>query len=128
MSLSQLIKQRRLTLRLKQVQVAAVMGVEPETIGHWERGRRRIELNRLPALAVILELDPQDFCRQALAEWHPRLHATLFGAESLKSPEDSNQEDGSSRDPVLFNIAESRQLEPGIIISHSLGEGKELSQ
>ena len=40
-----------------------------------------MELDKLPRLAAILQLNPKDLCRLALFEWHPRLYATLFGAE-----------------------------------------------
>jgi transcriptional regulator with XRE-family HTH domain len=86
MSLSRLIKQRRDALRLKQQQIADELRVGPESVGNWERAKRRIELDRVPPLAAILQLDPQDLCRIALFETHPRLYATLFGTERPPQP------------------------------------------
>ena len=86
MSLSRLIKQRRDTLGLKQQEIADELKVLPESIGNWERAKRRIELDRVPPLAAILQLNPQDLCRLALFEIHPRLYATLFGAERPPQP------------------------------------------
>ena len=77
----QILRQRRMELRLRQAEIAAELRVEPETIGHWESGRRRMELNKVPRLAAILKLNAKDLCRLALSEWHPRLHDALFGAD-----------------------------------------------
>ena len=86
MSLSRLIKQRRNTLGLKQQQIADELNVLPESIGNWERAKRRIELDRVPPLAAILQLNEQDVCRLALYETHPRLYATLFGSDRPPQP------------------------------------------
>lgn len=79
--LCQIIRQRRAALRLTQAQVAAELRVEPATVGLWENGRRRMELDKIPRLAAILQLNEADLCRRALWEWHPRLHASLFGPQ-----------------------------------------------
>jgi transcriptional regulator with XRE-family HTH domain len=84
--LSAVIKQRRTRLGLTQQQIADALQVVPESIGYWERDRRRIELDRVPHLAAVLELDQQDVCRLALYEHYPQLHATLFGAERPPAP------------------------------------------
>jgi transcriptional regulator with XRE-family HTH domain len=86
-SISQLIRQRRTTLQLNQAQVATELHVEPESVGHWETGRRRMQLDKLPRLATSLRLNEADFCRLALFEWHPRLYATLFGTERPPLPQ-----------------------------------------
>ena len=85
-SLSALIKRRRNTLGLKQQQIADELSVVPESIGNWERSKRRIGLDRVPRLAAILQLNQQDVCRLALFEIHPRLYATLFGADRPPQP------------------------------------------
>ena len=84
--LSELIRQRRNTLGLKQQQIADELRVVPESIGNWERGKRRIELDRVPPLAAILQLNEQDVCRLAQFEVHPRLYATLLGADHPPQP------------------------------------------
>jgi len=84
--LSELIKQRRTTLGLTQQSIADTLQVTPESIGLWERQKRRIDLNRVPRLAAVLELDQQDVCRLALFEHYPRLHDALFGAERPPRP------------------------------------------
>jgi transcriptional regulator with XRE-family HTH domain len=84
---AQLIRQRRLALRLKQAEIAAAMRVEPESVGNWETGRRRIELNRIPHLAFLLEVNPTDLCRMALHEWHPCFHDALFGRNAPDRPQ-----------------------------------------
>jgi transcriptional regulator with XRE-family HTH domain len=80
-SLSRLIKERRSMLRMTQPQIAERMRVTAECVGHWEKGTRRMELDKLPRLAEILQLDEQYVCRLALSEFHPALYDTLFGSE-----------------------------------------------
>lgn len=70
-ALPDLIKERRTTLGLTQEQVASALRVVPEAVGYWERRKRRIDLDRVPHLAAILELDEQDVSRLALFEQHP---------------------------------------------------------
>jgi len=127
-SLSDCIRQRRITLRLTQAQIAAELYVEPESVGHWESGRR-MELDKLPRCAAILKLDQKDLCRLALSEWHPRLYATLFNTERPRLPrclEATRQEAGSGRD-ALSSAAARGLLEPGIIVGDGLGETEELA-
>jgi len=73
-----LIRQHRLELSLTQAQIAEALHVSPECVTHWESGRRRMELSRLPGLAAVLHLDPKELCVKALAEFHPRFCAVLF--------------------------------------------------
>ena len=75
---SEWIRRRRLELRLKQTDVAAELCVTEEAVGHWESGRRRPELNKIPRLAVVLKADPRELCRKALDEWHPAFYDGLF--------------------------------------------------
>ncbi len=86
-SLSRVIKQRRNRLGLKQQQIADALQVVPEAVGHWERGSRRIELDKLPRLAAILQLNEQDVCRIALHEFHPCLYHALYGTEPPGEPQ-----------------------------------------
>ena len=128
-SVSHLIRQRRIELRIKQSTIAAEMRVEPESVGHWERGRRRMELNKIPRLAGILQLNKKDLCRLALFEWHPRLYATLFGSEPPRPPrclETSRPNDGSGRDALPLGAVGDRSLEVGVIVRQSLREAEQL--
>ena len=84
--LSDIIRLRRQRLGLKQAEIADQLRVGPESVGLWERGLRRIELNKVPRLAVALHLDEKDVCRVALYESHPSLYATLFGSEPPSQP------------------------------------------
>jgi transcriptional regulator with XRE-family HTH domain len=79
--LADVIKQRRITLGRTQQQLAEQLRVAAETICYWEAQKRRIALDRVPRLAAALQLDAQDLSRLALFEYHPRLHAALFGSE-----------------------------------------------
>jgi transcriptional regulator with XRE-family HTH domain len=89
--LADLIKRRRTSLRLTQQQVADVLRVVPEAVGLWERQKRRVDLDRIPSLAAVLELNEQDVSRLALYEYTPRLHAALFGAERPLHPRNLEQ-------------------------------------
>jgi transcriptional regulator with XRE-family HTH domain len=83
-SLSRALKNRRGELRMSLLQVAERMRVTAEAISHWEKGTRRMELDKLPRLAAILQLNGQYLCQLALFEFHPALYAALFGPEPPK--------------------------------------------
>jgi transcriptional regulator with XRE-family HTH domain len=74
-----LLRRRREELSLLQAQIAEALHVTPECIGQWESGRRRMELGKIPRLAKALHLDAKELCTKALAEFHPLVHAALFG-------------------------------------------------
>jgi transcriptional regulator with XRE-family HTH domain len=86
-SFSVLIRRRRNILRLRQHQIGDALRVRPEAVGYWERGKRRIELDKLPRLAAILQLNEKDVCRTALREFHPALYHALFGADQAPEPQ-----------------------------------------
>ena len=74
-----LLRRRRQELSLAQADVAAALNVSDGAVTLWESGRRRVELSKIPRLAEALQLDPRELCIQALAEFYPGFHATLFG-------------------------------------------------
>jgi len=124
---SEFLRRRRTALRLKQADIAAALHVEPESIGNWENGRRRMELDKIPRLAAILRVNANDLCRLALFEWHPRLYDTLFGADRPRSPREDAQQTGvSSRNLLPARAADGRLLEARVIVGHSLGEAEQL--
>ena len=63
-----LLRRRREELKLLQSDVAEALHVRPECVGLWEAGRRRMELCKIPRLAAVLQIDPQQLCAKALAE------------------------------------------------------------
>ena len=86
MSFADLIKHRRSALHLRQQQVADALRVGSVAVGHWENGTRRIDLDKLPRLAAVLQLNEQDVCRTALREFHPLLYLALFGTDQPPGP------------------------------------------
>jgi transcriptional regulator with XRE-family HTH domain len=90
-SLSRVIRERRGVLHLTQADVAAGLNIEPESVCLWENDRRRMELDKLPRLAMILKLNPADLCRLGLFQWHPSVYGALFGPEPPQPPQDLNQ-------------------------------------
>ena len=74
-----LLRNRRKELSLFQVQIAELLHVTPECIAQWERGRRRMELSKLPRIAAALQIDARELCVKALAEFYPLVFAVLFG-------------------------------------------------
>jgi transcriptional regulator with XRE-family HTH domain len=77
------IRQRRLELGRTQREVAAAIGISSaDFISLVEQGHRRLELERVPALAQVLELDPALLCRQALEARAPQFAAHLFAREA----------------------------------------------
>jgi len=82
MPLHILLRRRREELSLYQTQLAEALHVTPECIGQWECGRRRMELGKLPRIAEVLHLDAKELCAKALLEFHPLVHAALFGPDA----------------------------------------------
>jgi transcriptional regulator with XRE-family HTH domain len=72
------IRRRRQQLNLPQAGLAEALNVSPECIAQWESGRRRMDLSKLPRIAVALQLDARELCAKALAEFHPLFYASLF--------------------------------------------------
>ncbi len=73
------LRRRREQLNLNQTQIAEALHVNPSCVTLWEGGRRRPELSKLPRIAEALQLDAEELCRKALAEFHPPVYQTLFG-------------------------------------------------
>ena len=79
------LRHRRLELAKTQRQVADAIGIRSaDFVGLVESGRRRFELDRLPRLAAVLEVDPRQLCAMALREWAPRLAQQLWPRGSRK--------------------------------------------
>ena len=78
----EVIRNRRRQLQRSQREVARAVGIQSaDFISLVEKGQRRIDLDRIPALAAVLDLDVHQLCRQALALSAPRMAEALFGAE-----------------------------------------------
>lgn len=77
-----LLRRRREELSLPQAQVAETLHVTPECIGQRECGRRRMELSKIPRIAAALQINAKELCVKALAEFHPLVHAALFGPDT----------------------------------------------
>ena len=72
------IRQRRQQLNLTQAEVADELGVTADCVTLVELGYRRLDLDRIPALAGALNLNRRQLCRQALRERAPELYRQLF--------------------------------------------------
>lgn len=81
MPFHKILRRRRQELRLNQAHIAEAMQITPVAVGLWEGGRRRMELDKLPRIAEILQLEKRDLCLAALHQFHPRLYAELFGSQ-----------------------------------------------
>ncbi len=73
------IRKRREQLGKTQLQVGEACGVTGDCITLVEAGRRRLDLERIPLLADVLELDRATLCRQALRDRSPHFYTELFG-------------------------------------------------
>ena len=72
------LRRRRRQLRLSQADVARACEVTPECVTLWEAGRRQMELSKVPRLAAVLQLNPQQLCERVLREFEPLFHRFLF--------------------------------------------------
>lgn len=81
------IRERREELHLSQGAVARGLGISsPEFVGMVEKGQRRLQLNKVPMLAVVLQLDPVALSRLALFEAHRVIYETICGSEPPERP------------------------------------------
>ena len=93
------IHERRLKLGLGQAEIAAAIRVaSPEFISMVERGTRKIDLDRIPDLARVLQYDAGDLCRLALREQAPVLYEALFPGDGGGPPRDAGP---ASSEPIL---------------------------
>jgi transcriptional regulator with XRE-family HTH domain len=79
-SLAGVIRFRRKELGLTQAVVAQALDIKSsEFIGMVENGYRSLELNKIPRLAHVLELNRERLCRLALFEHAPQFALSVFG-------------------------------------------------
>jgi transcriptional regulator with XRE-family HTH domain len=91
------------TKHLKQVDIARALGIEsPEFVSMVEQGRRNLDLNKVPALADVLQLDRVALGKLALYESAPMLYLALFGDEI---PGSVAERDGSANVPMFSRRA-----------------------
>lgn len=77
-----MLRQRREELNLHQADIAEALDVTPEAVGMWESARRRMSLDKIPALADILELHRRDLCVLWFYEFYPLCYAEVFGKDA----------------------------------------------
>jgi transcriptional regulator with XRE-family HTH domain len=80
------MRRRREELGLTQVDVARAVGVSSgDFISLVEKGIRKLDLDRMPRLAEVLQSDPVEVSRVALQEQYPLLATVLVGRPSKKT-------------------------------------------
>lgn len=75
--LRRIVRARRAELGLAQKDIAQRMGITPQYYNDFERGRRSISKDRIPALARAIEL-PQDFLYFYGGYWPPDIAALPY--------------------------------------------------
>jgi transcriptional regulator with XRE-family HTH domain len=124
------IRQRRLELRRKQSDLAAELHVTDEAVGHWESGRRRPELNKIPRLAAALKVSSRDLCCKALDEWYPAFYDGLFPdrPQPMWHLEPARPTQDSGRKLLAPATADGSALEAGVIVGDGLREREQLAE
>jgi transcriptional regulator with XRE-family HTH domain len=75
------LRHRREELGMTQANVARRSGVTPEAIHLFETGKRFPDLDRVPRLAAVLQLDEAALCRLALENTAPVFYSALVEEE-----------------------------------------------
>ena len=89
--LHELIRNRRLQLNITQAEVAQRIGISsPDFISLVEKGSRRLDLDHIPRLAEVLQLD-RDLAQKALSESYPNLYRALSGTAAPAVREDTQK-------------------------------------
>jgi transcriptional regulator with XRE-family HTH domain len=78
---SNLLRMRRQQLNLRQRDIADALDVTADYICLVEAGERRLELDRIPELADVLQISRRFLCGWALKERSPYLFDQLFTGE-----------------------------------------------
>ena len=82
-SFGNFIRRRRQDLGLYQREIAQHVGIgRPEFVGFVEMGTRQFDLDRLPRLAEILQVNLAELTKLAMEEKYPALAAALFSDPS----------------------------------------------
>ena len=81
-----ILRRRRQELNLHLANIAQALDVTPEAISMWERGRRRMDLDKLPTIAQVLRLQQSDFCLMAIYHFHPAVYTAVFGQKTPSLP------------------------------------------
>jgi transcriptional regulator with XRE-family HTH domain len=76
--IAETLRLRRAELGLTQKQIAEALHVNPTFIAQVEAGDKGLGLDRIPALASVLQLDRFTVCYWALMERAPGLCSALF--------------------------------------------------
>ena len=123
-----ILRERRTVLRLKQAEVAAGLNVTVECVGHWEAGRRRMELNKIPRAAAVLKVNAADLCRKALDEWYPAFYDGLFADRPQPMRSLAPATPDSGRKLLAPAAADGSALEAGVIVGDGLREREQLAK
>lgn len=89
MSIGDRIRKRRLALGIDQDQLADMVGVRPETVGRWERGRNAVTTDYLVDLARVLDLSLDELMglrpigRDLSGVWHAMWQTTRDGVPTI---------------------------------------------
>jgi transcriptional regulator with XRE-family HTH domain len=78
---SHFIRSRRHQLNLTQQEVADALGVTSDFIGLVELGYRRLDLDKIPQLADVLNVESVGLSLWALRDRAPQLYQTIFNFE-----------------------------------------------
>jgi transcriptional regulator with XRE-family HTH domain len=90
-----IIRSRRLELGFTQEKVATAAGwTRGEMVSLVESGHRIANLDRIPALANGLILDPAALCKFALAARYPAFYKALFGCTAPEAPGSAEVKNG----------------------------------
>jgi transcriptional regulator with XRE-family HTH domain len=86
LSLPDFIRKKRTGLGLTQAKVADRMGFKsPDYMSLVEQGLRNVDLDRIPQLAEILQVDPAELGKMALEHMYPVLSHCLIKGKGLKT-------------------------------------------
>lgn len=80
-----IIKSRRNQMGLTLAQLGFELGITGEFLSQVESGKRALNLDRVPGLARILDLDAAGLCRVALATQYPVIYSVLFPTQPPES-------------------------------------------
>lgn len=115
---AEIVRRRRRQLGFTQAQVAANLGFKSaDYICLIEQGLRNIDLDKVPLLAEILQLDPIGLSKLALVQQYPVFARSLLLTKAIRTSPPRCAEVHSAADRLRDLPAEIRQIAINMINS-----------
>ena len=111
--LADYIKRRRHQLGITKQEVARAVNIgSADYLSLVESGKRRLELDRIPALALVLKVNAKELCLMAIGEVFPQVEEVLSGNEKSTLPSEDLSNKGELESFRKLMMLDRAQRQP----------------